>query len=125
MSVQHVTIRFLLSPSGLVLGVLIFLVCANYTASPSSSSAASASKWASGRPGPAVAASGKRLHNFVSENLNEVAGDVIDVRAPAHSPSNRGVKFIASDSSKPRKGLPSPKPRVSDDEVEYFKAKNQ
>ena len=53
-----------------------------------------------------------------------------DLRAPAaHAahpkPSNRGVKFIAGDPSKPRKGLPSPKPRVSDDEVEYYKAKNQ
>ena len=40
-------------------------------------------------------------------------------------PWNRGAKFIAGDPSKPRKGLPSPKPRVSDDEVEYYKAKNQ
>ena len=48
-------------------------------------------------------------------------GRAVTVRRP----SNRGVKFIAGDPSKPRKGLPSPKPRVSDDEVEYYKAKNQ
>lgn len=121
----------LVSPSGLTLGVLIFLVCANYTASPSlDASVPSASKWDSGRPAAAAAVSGKRLHNLAGESLTEALGDDDDdLRAPAavaaHLPSNRGVKFIALDPSKPRKGLPSPKPRVSDDEVEYYKAKNQ
>ena len=104
-------------------------MCANYTASPS----------ASPNPSPpskrrlVAAASGKRLHNFAGgESLNEVDDDNVRpmAMAAAHAharlPSNRGVKFIAGDPSKPRMmGLPSPKPRVSDDEVEYYKAKNQ
>ena len=104
-------------------------MCANYTASPSSPN-----------PSPSkrrlvAAASGKRLHNFAGgESLNEVDDDdnvrpAMAAAAHAHAharlPSNRGVKFIAGDPSKPRMGLPSPKPRVSDDEVEYYKAKNQ
>ena len=106
--------------------MLIFLVCANYTASPSSPNPSPPSKRRL-----VAAASGKRLHNFAGgESLNEVDDDnVRPAMAAAHAharlPSNRGVKFIAGDPSKPRMGLPSPKPRVSDDEVEYYKAKNQ
>ena len=101
---------------------MIFLVCANYNAAPSS-----ASKWDSGqRP---AAAAGKRLHNLALD-APVGRGGGHQAAAAAHAPgpllpSNRGVKFIGGDPSRPRKELPSPKPRVSDDEVDYYKAKNR
>ena len=57
-----------ISTAGLFLGVLIFLVCANYTASPSPDTVSPAAVAASKRV-LVHAASGKRLHNYAGSEI--------------------------------------------------------
>ena len=56
--------------AGLVLGVLIFLVCANYTASPSSPDTVSPAAVAASKRVLVHAASGKRLHNYAGSEIH-------------------------------------------------------
>ena len=60
---RYFSLQIIFSTAGLFLGVLIFLVCANYTASPAPDTVSPAAVAASKRV-LVHAASGKRLHNY-------------------------------------------------------------
>ena len=125
--------------------MLIFLICAHYTASPSSgrngpttsriAGGAASSSWdpIDARPlrGPAavqnvvMAGSGKRLQNY-NERENEAVDEAVPYSA-GKVVDGRGVKFIRTGDGSPkgRAKLPSAKPHIADSEIEYYKQKNR